>query len=119
MKLEELKVELLEANSSDLSELQPKIIDDLEKNIRVGAKDLTKKWLNALELVHYAYDTGYEGTTLDPEGKKQKVQHPIQRPTPQMKGGWEQYETLIKYAVEQLAKNRGIKGDWRSSVGGK
>lgn len=102
-----------EAEKTDMSELPPEIIKDLEGNIRKGARDLAQKWANALELVHKAYEVGYKSETVDAEGKKQKIHKPIERPTPQMTGGWKQYEDLIKYAVEQLAKSRGLDDDWR------
>lgn len=104
-----------EAEKTDMSELPPELIKDLEKNIRKGASDLKQKWSNALELVHKAYDVGYQDESIDADGKKVKLSKPIQRPTPQMAGGWKQYEELIKYAVEQLSKSRGLKADWRAS----
>jgi len=107
--------DVTESEKSDMSELPPELVKDLEKNIRKGASDLKQKWSSALELVHKAYDVGYEDETVDGEGKKVKSTKPVQRPTPQMSGGWKQYEDLIKYAVEQLTKSRGLKADWRMS----
>ena len=74
------------------------VMAEIQKNIRNGAKDTEQLWSNALELVHKAYEVS--GT---------------QRPTPDMKGAWKQYEQNLQYAVEQLSKYRGIKGDWRMS----
>lgn len=84
--------------SDDLSSLPKDIMSDIRRNIRDGAQDLSQKWANALELVHRAYQV---------EG--------IERPKPQMKDAWEQYQENIKYAVDQLAQNRGMDGDWRMS----
>lgn len=83
----------------DLSKLPPDVVSDIEKNIRDGAKDLEQNWSNALELVHRAY-----------------LVAGVQRPTPDMKDAWEQYESMIQYAVEQLSKHRGMDGDWRMSA---
>lgn len=82
----------------DMSQLPKDVMDELRKNIRKGAEDLDQNWANALELVHKAYDVAG-----------------VERPTPDMKDAWEQYETNIQYAVEQLSKQRGMDGDWRMS----
>lgn len=99
---------LLEANLDDLTSrseqpeaLPASTMDEIQKNIRAGVKPNKEtgqheKWANALHLVHKAYDvTG------------------VQRPTPQMKEMWKQYEENIAYAVKQLAKERGLDADWR------
>ena len=42
----------------------------------------------------------------------------IELPRPSMESAWSQYEKCLQYAVEQLAKHRGMKGelaDWRMS----
>ncbi len=83
----------------DLSTLPPIKNDEIKKNIRKGAKDTTQKWANALELVQKAYEVAS-----------------VERPTPDMSGAWKQYEENIQYAVQQLAKIRGIDGDWRMSA---
>ena len=89
---------ILSENKNDLSSLTDDIMSKVQSNIRKGAQDLEQKWANALELVHKAYEiTG------------------IQRPEPDMKGAWAQYETNIQYAVQQLSRTRGIAGDWRMS----
>jgi hypothetical protein len=78
--------------------LPPDIMSTIQKNIRDGAKDIQQKWSNALELVHKAYEV-----------------ESVQRPTPDMRKGWKQYEENLTYAVQQLAKYRGMDGDWRMS----
>jgi len=91
--------DLIMANeSSDLSRLPQDVLTAIKSNIRKGAQDLKQKWANALELVHKAYEV--EGA---------------QRPTPDMDAAWKQYEENLQYAVQQLAKNRGMKDDWRMS----
>lgn len=85
--------------SGDMSAIPPQSLDEIRKNIRTGAKDLDQKWANALELVNKAYEVAR-----------------VQRPIPAMAGGWKQYEEMIQYAVEQLAKTRGLRGDWRMSA---
>jgi hypothetical protein len=87
------------AEGSDMSELPEMAMKDIQSNIRKGAQDTTQSWSNALELVHRAY----------------KVSN-IQRPTPGMKAAWKQYDENITYSVSQLAKARGMKGDWRMSA---
>lgn len=83
--------------AADLSELPPHTITDIEKEIRKGAKNIDIQYANALELVHAAY-----------------LAAGVERPTPNMVAAWKQYENFIQLAVNQLAKYRGIKGDWRS-----
>jgi len=89
---------ILSEQQDDLSRLPKDVITAIRANIRKGAEDLNQKWANALELVHKAYEV---------EG--------VQRPTPGMKSAWTQYEENLQYAVQQLATNRGINGDWRMS----
>lgn len=93
-----LKELIVRENGSDDSEIPEMHVSHLQKLIQKGAKDLEQKWANALHLVQTAYKVAQ-----------------ITRPTPIMKGAWKQYEQLIQYAVEWLAKTRGIKGDWRMS----
>lgn len=92
---------LIETNSysADMTDALPHdIMKEIQKNIRGGAQDLNLKWANALELVHKAY----------------KVSN-VQRPLPEMKNAWKQYEENLQFAVQQLAKFRGMKADWRMS----
>ena len=84
---------------SDLTELTPDIITDIQKNIRKGASDTEQKWANALHLVQKAYEISG-----------------VQRPDPDMKAAWKQYEENITYSVQQLAKFRGMDADWRMSA---
>ena len=86
------------SEGSDLNELPPDVMSELQKNIRDGASDKQQEWANALALVHKAFEVAG-----------------VQRPTPDMKGGWKQYEELLQLAVSQLADNRGMDGDWRMS----
>ena len=78
--------------------LPPDIMSEVQKNIRDGAKDIQQKWSNALELVHKAYEVAG-----------------VERPTPDLRKSWKQYEENLTYAVQQLAKYRGMDGDWRMS----
>lgn len=71
---------------------------EVQKNIKDGAKDLDQDWANALDLVHKAYDVSG-----------------VQRPTPDLRNAWKQYESVLMYAVEMLAKYRGMEADWRMS----
>lgn len=71
---------------------------EVQKNIKKGAEDMDQDWANALDLVHKAYDVSG-----------------VQRPTPDLKNAWKQYETNLQFAVEQLAKFRGMDADWRMS----
>lgn len=80
----------------DLSALPEETIKELKKNIKDGAKDLDQQWANALELVHKAYEVA-----------------DVQRPDITMRDAWRQYESLIRYAVNELANARGMDGEWR------
>lgn len=88
----------LVSEGKDMDSLPEDVMNEIQKNIRTGAKDLEQMWSNALELVHKAYEVSG-----------------VQRPTPDMKNAWKQYEQNLQYAVQQLSKYRGIKGDWRMS----
>ena len=88
----------LHEKKEDLSLLPEETIKTIQKNVRDGAKDLTQNWANALQLVQVAYQVAN-----------------VERPDPDMAGAWKQYTDMIAYAVEQLAKTRGIDGDWRMS----
>ena len=81
-----------------LSLLPNDVVTALKKRVREGAEDQEQGWANALELVHKAYEV---------EG--------VVRPDPSMADAWKQYEEMLQYAVQQLAKNRGMDGDWRMS----
>lgn len=84
--------------STDLSAIPDSVYNEIKSNVRKGAKDLAQQWRDALELLHRAYYvTG------------------VRRPTPTQKGGWKQYEELIKFAVKQLRATRGVDGKWRKS----
>ena len=89
------QVLLSEKDQTQLPEMTMKTI---QSNIRKGAQDVSQVWANALELVHKAYSVSQ-----------------VQRPKPGMTGGWKQYEENITYAVDQLAKARGLDSDWRMS----
>lgn len=82
----------------DLDALPPDVVSEIQKNIRDGAKDVEQKWANALELVQKAYEVSG-----------------IERPTPDLRNAWKQYEENLTYAVKQLAKYRGMDGDWRTT----
>jgi len=89
---------LVVEQKEDSTGLPDSIISEIRKNIVKGAKDTEQKWANALELVHKSYEVAG-----------------VERPHPDMKSAWRQYEENIQYAVEQLAKFRGLDADWRMS----
>ena len=82
----------------DLS-LPEQTMSNIQSNIRKGAKDVTQKWANALELTNKAYQVAG-----------------VQIPTPVQKKAWQQYEDNIQMSVEQLARTRGLDGEWRLRV---
>lgn len=84
--------------AEDLTLLPDSVIGELKKNIKLGAKDLTQRWKDALELVRKAYQVSN-----------------VRIPLPVRKGAWAQFEMLIKFAVSELAKTRGLNGDWRTT----
>jgi hypothetical protein len=71
----------------------------LEKCINKGAKDLTKEWKSAVELVDSAF---YE---LD-----------VPKPLAYLTDRWSQYLQLISIAVKALNKSRGLKGSWTNTI---
>ena len=75
------------------------VMTALRKRIRKGAEDTNQNWANALELVHTSYEN-----------------EEVVRPEPSWKDAWKQYEENLAYAVQQLATNRGMDGDWRMSA---
>jgi len=87
------------AEGKDLTELPYDAMNEIQGNIRDGAKDLDQSWANALHLVQKAYEVAG-----------------IQRPDPSMAAAWKQYEQNIEYSVQQLAKYRGMDADWRMSA---
>lgn len=97
MKLLNDLYQLTEAKE-DLSKLPEDVVKEIQKNIREGASDQEQMWANALELTHKAYEVAG-----------------VQRPTPDMKTAWTQYEENLQYAVQQLSKHRGLDSDWRMS----
>jgi len=95
--LKELKdIKLKDAD--DLSTLPEETVKEIQKLIKTGSEN-SNEWSNALELVHKAYQL------LN-----------VERPRPDMKAAWEQYEINIQYAIEQLAKMYGLNGDWRMTA---
>lgn len=81
----------------ELQEMLPDgTIAEIKNNIRKGAKDQAQDWSSAIELCQKAYQvTG------------------IERPSMTSRGAWKQYEDLVRYAVQQLKKYRGLDGKWR------
>ena len=90
---------LQEANSIDDTRLPQSVVGEITGLIRKGAKDLKQAWKNVFELVHTAYHVAN-----------------VQRPTPDQKGAWKQYEDMLKVGVKALADTRGLSGPWRSSA---
>lgn len=82
----------------DLSAIPDGELNKVKSNVTKGAKDLDQLWASALELVHTAYELAQ-----------------VQRPDITMESAWKQYEEMINHAVKELAKARGVDGDWRMS----
>lgn len=76
--------------------LMPGEMDEIQKNIRKGAKDLDQQWKSAAHLTNKAYEVS-----------KHQVPTPIQQDL------WAQYFENIQRAVELLKKYRGLENDWR------
>lgn len=99
------------------------VVSKIRSNIRHGAQNTSQKWANALELVQKAYQVAANmGREVSAKGKPSKFAQQvmvakikIERPSPEQTDAWKQYEELIQFAVEELAKTRGVKGDWRMS----
>lgn len=81
----------------ELREMLPDgTLAEIKNNIRKGAKDLSQDWSSAIELCQKAYQVSG-----------------IDRPAMTSRGAWKQYEDLVRYAVQQLKKFRGLDGKWR------
>ncbi len=90
---------VISEGKDDLSVVPEDALKDIKKNIRDGATDLEQDWANAMELVHKAYSVAG-----------------VERPTPNERGGWTQYEEMLTLAVNELADARKLtKSDWRMS----
>ena len=76
---------------------------EIRKCIKMGANDQNSQWLGgALELVHRAYK-----------------EINVERPTPSMRGAWNQYEENIAFAVSELqrATDKKIRDDsWKQTT---
>lgn len=97
------EIEDITSRNASPDALPPGTMDKIQKSIRDGVKPdketgMYQSWANALHLVHKAYEV-----------------NAIQRPTPNMKDAWKQYEENIQYAVKELAKVHGLDADWRLS----
>ncbi len=73
----------------DTSKLSNTVFDTIQQSIKKIAKDPNVDLIDPLDLVHKAYDYAQ-----------------VQRPTPSMRAGWEQYEENITFAVRQFDKYR-------------
>ena len=91
-------IQIQEKIDKNLEKIPENVISDLKKQIRKGARDIKQNWANALELIHKAFEV-----------------EAVRRPEPSEREAWKQYEELIKYAVKELANNRGLDSDWRMS----
>lgn len=87
------------SEADDGSKIPEESLKLIQSNIRKGAADTDQRWSNALHLVHKAYEISN-----------------VERPSPDMKAAWKQYETNLQYAVQQLSKSRGLDADWRMSA---
>lgn len=74
-------------------------ITAIKKRINVYAKDLTKDWDNAIELL--------DAVLLELN---------VPKPPIYLKNRWEQYQELIEFSVENLHDARGFGGDWSGIV---
>lgn len=117
------KNQYFDGGDPDDNPLPAFIISKIRSNIRHGAQNTSQQWANALELVHKAYKvTANMGKEVSAKGKPsgfaaqvQRAGIAIDRPTPMQEQAWKQYEEMIQFAVQELAKTRGLKGDWRMS----
>ena len=88
--------DLLEYRTLDLTALPENTMTTLKKTVRKLANAEDHEWVNALELVHTAYE-----------------QNSVTRPSPSMKAAWKQYEQIIAVAVKELSDAKGALGSWR------
>jgi hypothetical protein len=86
-------------DADELTSVPEVLIRQIKTLIRKGAEDTSQQWENALELTNKAYQVAN-----------------VPLPDPSKKGAWDQYETMISFAVKQLAATRGVSGKWRVST---
>lgn len=92
-------LEYQKSASSDGSEVPYKAMEGIKKLIKKGAMDPDHSWASAMELVDMSYEA---------QG--------VQKPLPNMKAAWSQYEDALLYAVQMLQKatEKGVRDDgWK------
>lgn len=82
-----------------VSEFPPNAYSAIEKQISSLARDLDHEWASAAELVDGAFQE------LD-----------IQKPDATSKYRWPQYVELLKHAIKELYKSRGLSASWSKAV---
>jgi len=95
------------SESSDVKQLAeprkltPLEMDEIQKKIRRGAKDVDQQWASAIELTEKAYEHLGQVVPLSPANAD----------------AWECYQANIEHAVSMLAKYRGLDDQtWRISA---
>jgi hypothetical protein len=95
-------VRLKEGEENDSDNVIFQKNDEVRKLIKKGAMDSEHNWINALDLVHRAYDVA-----------------DVQRPMPAAREAWDRYEDNILFAVQMLQKatDKGLRDNsWKMST---
>jgi hypothetical protein len=74
-------------------------LTSIQKEINKNCKDFEKDWKNAVEIVNYCLN---------------ELNVPI--PKANNLERWDQYKSLLAYAIKNLYDARGMKGGWATSV---
>lgn len=93
-----MKITDLFETEGDQSELPKEKYEAIMRELEELAKDESREFASALAMVHEAY------RICD-----------IERPSPSMRGGWDQYEKCIGVAVQYLGKYK-PDGNWRTTT---
>lgn len=97
------------------------LVSKVNSLISDGAGDLTQNWANALHLVKKAYKVANQmGEEDSSYGEKYRAWCAVNGgklaiPAPTKRTQWTQFEEFLARAVKELAKQRGLDGDWRLS----
>lgn len=98
-KEKEKKLVFVETDPTQQEPFPLDTVSSLKKSINKEAKDLTKKWNSAMELVDYVFNDLV-----------------VPKPGAYRKERFKQYLSLLRVAVDGLGQSRGMKDDWTTRV---
>lgn len=93
------KKKIVFKETDGLSPFPPNTVSALEKEISSQARDLDLEWKSAAELVDAAFEN------LE-----------VPKPDATNKNRWVQYVDMLKHAIKELYKSRGLSSGWSKVV---